>query len=80
MSVGTVIARAPSEDTSARTSSRVDCRRAANTRSAPCEARALAAWRPSPGPTPDTTHTLSDNNPARAAVASSLFAVVIGAA
>ena len=80
MSVGTAIARAPSADTSARTSSRVDWRRAASTRSAPCAASAVAAWRPSPGPTPDTTHTLPDNNPARAAAASSLFAVVIGAA
>ncbi len=80
MSVGTVMARAPSADTSARTSSRVDCRRAANTRSAPCAARALAACRPNPGPTPDTTHTLSDNNPARAAGAPSLSAVVMGAA
>ena len=54
----------PEPATSARTSSRVDWRRAASTRSAPCAASARAAWRPRPGPTPDTTHTLPDSNPA----------------
>ena len=80
MSVGTAMARAPMADTSARTSSRVDWRRAASTRSAPWAASAFAAWRPSPGPTPETTHTLPDNNPARAVAASSLFTVVMGEA
>ncbi len=80
MSVGTVMARAPMSDTSARTSSRVDWRRAARTRSAPWAASALAAWRPSPGPTPETTQTLPDSKPARADADSSLFTVVMGAA
>ena len=40
-------------------------------------ASARAAWRPNPGPTPDTTHTLPDSNPAPAAADSSLFTVVI---
>ena len=43
-------------------------------------ASAFAAWRPSPGPTPDTTHTFPDNDPDRPAAASSLFATVIGEA
>ena len=80
MLVGTTMARAPMPATSARTSSRVAWRRAANTRSAPWAARAFAAWRPSPGPTPETTHTLPDSNPAPAPAGSSLFAVVMGEA
>ena len=77
MSVGTAMAREPPGATSARTSSSVDWRRAASTRSAPWAASASAAWRPSPGPTPDTTHTF----PARSAAAAwSLFSSSVSAA
>src|SRR5580704_15202723 len=59
MSVLTVTARPPAATTSAATSSRVDWRRAVSTTAAPWAARESAAWRPSPGPTPETTATRS---------------------
>ena len=82
MLVGTVMARAPMSATSARTSSSVDWRRAASTRSAPWAASARAACRPKPGPTPDTTHTFPDKSPAAAGFPppTSLSAVVMGEA
>src|SRR6185312_8757571 len=81
MLVGTARPRAPSAVTSVSTSSRFASRRAASTTSAPWAASARAAWRPSPGPTPDTTHTLPANNPAAAPAppAVSLFVVVMEA-
>ncbi len=82
MLVATVMARAPMPATSARTSSSVDWRRAASTRSAPWAASARAACRPRPGPTPDTTHTFPDRSPAAAVPPPPdlLSAVVMGAA
>lgn len=64
MSVGTVIARAPIPSTSAATSSSDACRRAAKTRCAPWAASARAAWRPRPGPTPETMQTFPCKSPA----------------
>src|SRR5271166_7000031 len=66
MSVATVIARPPADVISAATSSRVAGRRAASTTSAPWAARRTAAWRPSPGPTPETTQTFPASNRAGA--------------
>ncbi len=80
MLVDTVMARAPSSVTSAATSSRLDWRRAASTRSAPCTARAHAAWRPRPGPTPDTTQTFPDSRPAAATCGAFFSAVDMAAA
>ena len=71
-------ARAPSAVTSASTSSSLACRRAASTTSAPCAASASAAWRPRPGPTPETTHTLPESRPAAPCRPAASFFVVMG--
>ena len=63
ISVGTTSERPPAASTSAEISLSRDSVRAASTTRAPCAAARRQIARPSPGPTPDTTTTLSSRSP-----------------